>query len=77
MPGRMDRVKAALRSERELCSLSDLYAAALSNGRNDLSVLRRERGWGIDSWWTAHKDGPAHCHYRLTRDPELVQTAWA
>ena len=72
MTGRLARVKAALRSG-EVCALADLYGDFLANGRNDLSMLRRERGWGIDSWWTVHEEGPAHCHYRLTDDPEQVR----
>ena len=75
MTGRMERVKAALRSSSELCSLDDLYANALANARNDIGTLRRERNWGIESWWTAHEEGPAHCHYRLVRDPEQT-TIW-
>lgn len=70
MTGRMDRVKAALRSG-EVCALTDLYGDFLSNGRNDISKLKA-RGWGITAWWTAHEEGPAHKHYRLTLDPEQV-----
>ncbi len=79
MTGRMERVKAVLRAEREVCSLHHLYAAALSNARNDIGTLRRERGWGIQSWWITHDLGQAHCHYRLTSDPEQrpsAQMAW-
>lgn len=72
MTGRLTRVKAALRNG-EVCALADLYGDFLSNGRNDLSTLRRERGWGIDSWWTAHNEGPSHKHYALRFDPEMVQ----
>ncbi len=79
MTGRMERVKAVLRTEREVCSLEALYGNFLSNARNDIGTLRRERGWGIDSWWITHDEGPAHCHYRLTFDPEQrpsTQMAW-
>ena len=71
MRGRMERVKAALRSASELCSLDDLYGDALSNGRNDISTLKA-RGWLIDSRWTAHGDGETHKHYWLVRDPEQL-----
>ena len=50
MTGRMERVKAVLRT----------YGSALSNGRNDISTLKRH-GW---------LDGEAHKRYWLISDPE-------
>lgn len=71
MTGRMERVKEALRTREEICSLSDLYANALSNGRNDVSTLR-SRGWVIECSW--HKHGKdAHKHYRLVGEPAPEQ----
>ena len=72
----MDRVKAALRDQDELCSLDDLYGNYLANGRNDISTLRR-RGWLIESWLVAHQEGPVHKHYHLRRDPEQLSLAIA
>ncbi len=65
--GRMQRVKAALRTRDELCAMSDLYAAALANGRNDLSTLEREFKWEIKKTWATH-DQAHHRHYQLVRE---------
>ena len=72
MNGRMDRVKAALRTYEELCSLSDLYAAALSNARNDISTLIKN-GWDIEKAWMSH-GVEAHRHYRLRHEPGVTPT---
>lgn len=65
--GRMERVKAALRTREELCALNDLYAAALANGRNDIGTLDREFGWEIEKTWHTHGH-THHRHYRLVRE---------
>jgi hypothetical protein len=63
----MERVKQALR-KGEVCSFADLYNNFLSNGRNDISRLKRE-GWYIETTWTKHAgSGPAHCHYKLIKE---------
>lgn len=67
MTGRMERVRTLLRTQRDLCSLSDLYGRSLSNGRNDISALKA-RGWVIESVWSAHDETGAHCHYRLVSE---------
>lgn len=69
MNGRLERTKATLRSNPEVCSLSDFYGNYLSNARNDVGTLKR-RGWVIESRWTAHGDTSAHCHYSLLFDGE-------
>jgi len=69
----MDKVKKALRAG-EVCSFADLYSNFLSNGRNDISELKR-KGWEISSFWTAHAaGGSSHCHYKLIREP--VDKEW-
>jgi hypothetical protein len=76
---RMERVQHTLKTVDDVCSLADLYANALSNGRNDISELRR-RGWIIDKYPTSHGDGPNHTHYRLVSAPSGAirgrQTSW-
>jgi hypothetical protein len=74
MTGRMERVKAALR-KGEVCSFADLYSNFLSNGRNDISKLKRE-GWYIETTFTKHAaGGTSHCHYKLVREPKPEQLA--
>jgi len=63
----MERVRAALRTKTELCSLSDLYGDALANGRNDLSELRRVFGWEIRTTRASH-GAQSHVHYQLIRE---------
>jgi hypothetical protein len=63
----MERVRTALRTKAELCSLSDLYGDALANGRNDISTLSREFGWDIRTSRTAHGQ-QSHVHYQLVRE---------
>lgn len=73
MSERMERVKAALRTHEELCAMSDLYGAALSNGRNDISTLALRDGWQIKKWWTAHGSEAPHKHYRLMAEAPAKQ----
>ena len=63
----MDRVVKLLRTRREICSLGDFYAAALSNGRNDVATLIA-RGWVIEKKSVKH-GALAHVHYRLISEP--------
>lgn len=68
---RLEAVKKALR-RGEVCSFADLYSNFLSNGRNDISNLKRS-GWEINSFWTAHGNTGSHCHYKLIREPKAEQ----
>ena len=70
---RMSRVMTLLRTREELCAMSDLYADALSNGRNDISTLIA-RGWHIERWWVKPHDSrqSAHKHYKLVSEPRTV-----
>lgn len=70
---RVERVKQALR-RGEVCSLADLYGDFLSNGRNDVSELKK-KGWIIEANWIAHGKTMQHKHYRLLREPKPEQLA--
>lgn len=73
MTERMSRVQELLRTTAEICSMSDLYANALANGRNDIATLR-SRGWVIDKHWTSH-GVEAHVHYTLRSAPSRTASA--
>lgn len=59
----MARIIQALR-EAEICSVSDLYANYLPNGRNEISLLIRRYGWVIEKTRHQHPGGTSHLHYR-------------
>lgn len=61
----MRGVILGLRTQREICSISDFYANYLPNGRNEISALIRIYGWQIYKTWNRHGDGTSHLHYAL------------
>ncbi len=82
MNGRIERVKAALRTRDELCAIEEVYAGVAWNARNDISRLQLRDQWQIASWWEDHGRG-RHKHYQLITEgrpktkPQQTQLAIA